>query len=405
MLAVALHPFGSLPDAVPALVLVLPVLYAALAGGRLPAVGVAVVAAAAFTFEFIHPRSSFFINTVEGFAALIVFIVVAVVVGTLVAREAARRRHAEEQRDEIERMHERFKLLTLERERLAEEAGRVALLEAVDRQRAALLRSVSHDLRSPLVTIRGVTSDLRDGAEFDDATRLRLLDLVVSESERLDRIVANLLSMSRIEAGAFQPDREPVEVEELVDRSVRRLARLFDAGALTVDVPTGLPLVVVDATQIDQVLANLLENAARHTPAGTVVSVGAVAEPAAVRITVADDGPGLPADRRDRPFTPFAGSGRGTSTGIGLTICQAIVEANGGTIGVDGDPETGARIFFTLPPCLTPLACWWSRTTARSVSCSKRAWPPAATRCTPSRPGAQRSNTRPRPNRTSSSST
>jgi len=246
-------------------------------------------------------------------------------------------------------MHERFKELTIERERLAAEASRVEVLEAVDRQRAALLRSVSHDLRSPLVTIRGVSTDLRDGAEFDDDTRARLLDLVVSESERLDRIVANLLSLSRIEAGAFQPEREPVEVDELIERSVRRLSRLFDPGALSVDVPVGLPLVDVDATQIDQVIANLLENAARHSPAGTAVRIEARAVPGAVSVTVADDGPGLPPGRKQDPFAPFAGAGRGGSTGVGLTICQAIVEAHGGTIALDGGASVGTRFSFTLP--------------------------------------------------------
>ena len=347
--SVLLLPFDSLPNAVPALVLVLPVLYAAFVGGRGPAVCVALVAATAFTFWFLRPRRSFLINTVEGFVALAVFITVAVVVGTLVAGESARRRHAEEQRDEIERMHERFKELTIERERLAAEASRVEVLEAVDRQRAALLRSVSHDLRSPLVTIRGVSTDLRDGAEFDDDTRARLLDLVVSESERLDRIVANLLSMSRIEAGAFQPEREPVEVDELIERSVRRLSRLFEPGALSVDVPADLPLVDVDATQIDQVIANLLENAARHSPAGTAVRIEARAVAGAVCVTVADDGPGLPPGREQHPFAPFAGAGRGGSTGVGLTICQAIVEAHGGTIALDGGASVGTRFSFTLP--------------------------------------------------------
>lgn len=206
--AFALFPFDSLPEAVAALALVLPVLLGAVTGGRRSAVGVALVAAAAFAFEFIYPTGSFLIDTIEGFVALVVFLVVALVVGTLVARESGRRRLAEDQRDELERMHEQFKLLTTERERLADEARRVEVLEEIDRQRAALLRSVSHDLRSPLVTIRGVSSDLRDGAAYDPATRAQLLDLVVNEAERLDRIVANLLSLSRIEAGAFQPDRE-----------------------------------------------------------------------------------------------------------------------------------------------------------------------------------------------------
>jgi K+-sensing histidine kinase KdpD len=350
-IAVALHPFDSLPDAVAALALVLPVLVGAVIGGRLAAVGVAVVAAAAFSFEFIYPQGSFLIHTIEGFLALAVFLAVAIVVGTLVAVEAERRRHAEEQRDEIERMHEQFKQLTAERERLAEEARRVEVLEEIDRQRAALLRSVSHDLRSPLVTIRGVSSDLRDGTVFDEATRFRLLDLVVSESERLDRIVGNLLSLSRIEAGAFQPDREPVEVDEMVERSLSRLDRLFGAGAIHIDVPAGLPLVDVDPTQIDQVIANILENAARHNPAGTEVTVAATAgtDSSTVRLTIEDDGPGIDPNLRDRLATPFVTSGRGASTGIGLTICKAIVEAHGGTLTIDGEPGLGTRVSFTLP--------------------------------------------------------
>jgi two-component system sensor histidine kinase KdpD len=349
-ITIALRPFDTLPDAVPALALVLPVLYGALAGGRAAAIGVAVVAAAAFAFEFILPAGSFVIDTIEGFVALAVFVAVAAVVGTLVALETGRRRDAETQRDEIERMHERFKVLAAERERLAEDARRVEVLEAIDRQRAALLRSVSHDLRSPLATIRGVSSDLRDRTTLDEPTRRQLLGLVVSESERLDRIVANLLSLSRIEAGAFEPDREPVDVAEMIDRSVERLGRLFEGHHLRVDVPPGLPFADVDATQIDQVLANLLENAARHTPPGTRIVVDAAVDPdGKIRVCVADDGPGF-----DPASPPAAATrrapGRAPSTGIGLTICRAIVEAHGGALDVASGPGTGTRASFTIPP-------------------------------------------------------
>lgn len=350
-IAFALHPFDSLPDAVAALALVLPVLLGAVVGGRRAAVGVALVAAAAFTFEFIYPTGSFLVHTIEGFLALAVFLAVAIVVGTLVAIESERRHHAEEQRDEIERMHERFKVLTAERERLAEEARRVELLEAIDRQRGALLRSVSHDLRSPLVTIRGVSTDLRDGTVFDEATRFRLLDLVVSESERLDRIVGNLLSLSRIEAGAFQPDREPVDVDELLQRSVQRLERLFGDGMLRVDIEAGLPLVDVDVTQIDQVIANVLENAVRHNPAGTAVRVAATSgrDASTVLVSIADQGAGIDPEVRRRLASGLVTPGRGASNGIGLTICKAIVEAHGGTLTIDGEPGVGTRVSLTLP--------------------------------------------------------
>jgi K+-sensing histidine kinase KdpD len=353
-IALALSPFGTLPDAVPALSLVLPVLGVAIVAGRRAAIGVAIVAAVAFGFDFIDPEGSFLVGTLEGFLALVVFVAVAIVVGSLVGREAGRRRDAEEQRDEIERMHEQFKVLTAERERLGEEARRVEVLEEIDRQRAAMLRSVSHDLRSPLATIRGVSTDLRDRDEPDPARRRQLLGLVVSESERLDRIVANLLSLSRIEAGAFEPEREPVDVEEMIERSVARLGRLFADGSLRVVVQPDLPFADVDATQIDQVIANLLENAARHTPGGTAVCVGASDAGDMIRIAVDDAGPGITSQVRDRVMTHGTPYGRAPASGIGLTICRAIVEAHGGTLCIDGGSEPGTRISFTIPRAEPP---------------------------------------------------
>ena len=153
-----------------------------------------------------------------------------------------------------------------------EEAHRLDLLERVDEQRRALLRSVSHDLRTPLAAIRAATSDMRDGAGYDDATRDELLDMVGDEAERLDRLVANLLSLSRIEAGAFQPDRQAVALDELVADRVHRLARVFrDVTVEQAIVRRALPLVDADYSQLDQVLTNLLENAARHSPDGASI--------------------------------------------------------------------------------------------------------------------------------------
>src|SRR3954452_5872505 len=170
----------------------------------------------------------------------------------LAAREAERRRSAEHRADEVEQLYRRLDEATEERRRLVEEAARLHVLEEVDSQRAALLRSVSHDLRTPLATIRAVATDLRDGAEHDEATRQELLDAVADEAERLDRLVGNLLSMSRIEAGALRPERQAVDVEELIRNRIRRLHRLFRQVRIQVELPPHLPLVDADYTLLDQ---------------------------------------------------------------------------------------------------------------------------------------------------------
>jgi len=339
----ALVPFrGDISRATPALVLVIPVVAAAVVGGRLPAVMTALGAAFVYSFAFVPPYDRVSIAQSEDVAALAVFVLVALVVGTLIASEADRRRVAEG-------LLERNEQLVRERERLREEAARVALMEQVDEQRAAMLRSVSHDLRTPLATIQAVTSDLRDGTEYPPETRDRLLDLVADEAARLNRLVANLLSLSRIEAGALQPERQAVAVDELVADRVRALEPLLRGRSVHVDVSPGLPLVDADYSQLDQVITNLLENAARHAPPGTVVTVGARVDGPMIEVSVSDQGDGVDPVEQPFIFEPFR-RGRGSaSSGVGLAICRAIVEAHGGTIGVDSRPGGGARFHLTLP--------------------------------------------------------
>ncbi|HEX3621022.1 MAG TPA: ATP-binding protein [Acidimicrobiales bacterium] len=346
----ALVPLRSdVTQATPALVLVVPVVVAAVIGGRPAALVVAVLAAGAFNVAFIPPYWNPRVGVVDDEVALAVFLAVAVTTGTLVAQSAERRQAAEQRAEEIQGLHDRYEVVVLERERLAEEANRVAVLEQVDEQRSALLRSVSHDLRTPLASIRAVTSDLRAGAIYDDATRNELLDLVGDEAQRLDRIVANLLSLSRIEAGALQPDRQAVAVDELLAERVRRLAPLFRQVRVQVDVPDGLPLVDADYTQLDQVVTNLLENAARHSPPRSTIRVSAITSDGLVEISVADEGIGVARFDRERIFEPFRRGEGSASSGVGLAICKAIVEAHGGTIDVAPNPGSGARFRFTIP--------------------------------------------------------
>lgn len=350
LVTVALVPLrGDINRATPALLLVLPVVAAGVFGGRMAALATAVVAAGAFNLAFIPPYWTPKVDVVDDAVALGVFVVVAAAVGTFVAREADRRRAAEQRADEIQALHERYEAVVAERERLAGETTRLAVLEQVDEQRSALLRSVSHDLRTPLATIRAVTSDLRAEVNYDDATRVELLDLVGDEAERLDRIVSNLLSLSRIEAGALKPDRQAVAIDELVADRVRRLARLFGQVRVQVELPADLPLADADYSQLDQVLTNLIENAARYAPPRSTLRIGARRLDDMVEVWVADEGTGVARFERERIFQPFRRGEGSASTGVGLAICKAIVEAHGGEIGVQGVPGGGARFSFTMP--------------------------------------------------------
>jgi two-component system sensor histidine kinase KdpD len=335
--------------ATPALILVVPVLVAGVLGGRVGALSTAVAAALAFNLAFVEPYWTMKINAVDDAVALVVFLLVAGVLGTVVALEAERRRSAEVRTKEVEEMHERHEAMVAERDAHAEEATRLVVLEQVDEQRRALMRAVSHDLRTPLSTIRAVASDLRAGTNYDDATREELLDLVSDEAQRLDRIVANLLSLSRIEAGALQPELQAVALDELIVERVRRLDRLFRQVRVQIEVPDDLPLVDADYVLLDQVITNLLENAARHSPPMSTVRVSAREHAGQVIVSVSDEGPGVATYQADKIFEPFQRGDGSQSSGVGLAICRAIVEAHGGLIELTGSPEGGARFTFSLP--------------------------------------------------------
>ncbi len=348
--AALLIPFRARTStATDALALVVPVVVAAWAGGRLAALVTAGVAAVTLEVFFLPPYNTFKLDLVDDAVALGVFTAVALAVGTLVAAEGERRRVAEQRAAEIEALYEQQRRLLDAQDRLTAEA---AQLQQLGDDRSALLRSVSHDLRTPLVTIRAVTSDLRDGTDYDDAVRDELLDLVGDEAERLDRLVANLLSLSRVESGSLTPDRQALSLDELLTDRVRKLNRVLRNVRVQMDVPFTLPLADGDYTLVDQVVTNLLENAARHTPDGSTVRVRAREHGGWIEVSVSDQGPGVDPEDRDQIFEPFSRGKGSTSSGVGLAICKAIVEAHGGSIAVKSataNGRGGATFVFTLP--------------------------------------------------------
>jgi two-component system, OmpR family, sensor histidine kinase KdpD len=246
--------------------------------------------------------------------------------------------------------------LALERARLTEEAARAEVLSRSDELKSALLAAVSHDLRTPLAAIKAsATALLDDQVAWGDADRRDFLHAIDEETDRLTLMVGNLLDLSRIEGGALRPDREWYDIDELVGDVVRRLrTRAGAAGReIVVDVPDDLPPVWFDYVEIAQVLLNLGENALKYTPAGTPIRISARREGDMVAIAVADRGPGIPPATRARLFERFYRGDAEASTisgvGIGLAICRGLVEAHGGTIGVESEPGHGATFRFTLP--------------------------------------------------------
>jgi K+-sensing histidine kinase KdpD len=337
----------SVTVATPALVLVGPGLVAAVVGGRLAGVITAVAATVVLDVVFIEPYGTLDVHVVDDVVALVAFGAVALTVATLVAAANDRRWAAERRAREIEALSDERERSRREQARLTSE--KTALQQAEDARRA-LLRSVSHDLRTPLAAIRAVTSDLRDGTAYDEATRHELLDVVGDEAERLDRLVANLLSLSRIEAGALAPDLQAVDLDELLTDRVRRLSRLLRDVRVDTRVHDPLPLVDADYVLVDQVVTNLLENAARHAPVDTAVEIEARGRGDVVEVAVSDHGPGVPRADREWIFEPFRTGGNGArSSGVGLAICRAVIEAHGGRMDVDDNPGGGARFTFTLP--------------------------------------------------------
>jgi two-component system sensor histidine kinase KdpD len=232
-----------------------------------------------------------------------------------------------------------------------EKEQEAALARRSDEMKTALLRVVSHDLRTPLASIKASVSGLRQAdAAYTDEDRAELLAAIEEESDRLDRLVGNLLDASRLEAGAVTMHKDPQDLRELVRAVATRLQSMLADRPLNLDIPDDLPLVPCDYAQIDHVLTNLLENAARHTPPGSAVEVVLQSAPDAVHVEVIDHGPGVPFADRERVFLPFErGATRVGGSGLGLAIARGLVESHGGELWVEQARGGGACFTFTLP--------------------------------------------------------
>jgi two-component system sensor histidine kinase KdpD len=316
----------ALPDFV--MLYLLTIMVAATVFGRGPSLVASTLSVLAYDFFFIPPFFTFVVDDQRHLLTFAMMFVVGLVISGLAQRV---------------RRHER-------------EATAAVLRARTEEMRSALLSAVSHDLRTPLAAITGAATTLREGSRGGTAPdQADLLDTICEEAERLERLVRNLLDMTRLESGSLVVKREWVPLEEIVGAALTRLDAQLVGRPVRAALPSDLPLLSVDAILLEQVFVNLLENAGKYTPANSALDLTARVANQTLVIEVADRGPGLPPGGEARIFEKFyRGQPAGPpGAGLGLAICRGIVHAHGGTI-VAEQRDGGGALFRIVLPLSTP---------------------------------------------------
>jgi two-component system sensor histidine kinase KdpD len=245
--------------------------------------------------------------------------------------------------------------LAIERVQLVEDMDRVKRTVESDRLRAALLTSISHDLKTPLASVLGAASTLRDlSGGLSDAQKRDLLATVIDESERLNRFIANLLDMTKLESGAVVPNTTRQDIGEIIGSALRRAGKMLAGHKVLLDLAADLPMLELDAVLFEQVLFNLLDNAAKYAPAGTTISIRTVRDRDSILLQIADEGDGIPPAELESVFDKFYRAQKGDhvrpGTGLGLAISRGFVEAMRGTISAANRTDrSGAVLTIRLP--------------------------------------------------------
>lgn len=333
-----------------ALCFLLVVLLIATVWGSRPAMFMSILAMLSFNFFFIPPIGTLSIAEPANWVALITFLIVALTAGQLSARLKFRAEQAEAARAEIAGLYE-------ELNQAFEKASEAEAAKRSDQFKSALLDAVSHDLRTPLTSIKAsVTMLLKDRRDSSDSMTFQmtseLLSVIDEETDRLDKFVAGLLEMAKLDAGEFKIGQNWASIDEIIGDALNRAKPRLEGRRIKVEIEGELPSIRVDARSISEVLYNLLENAAKYSPKSSTIRLHVHRNTDDfVRFVVDDDGPGVPSELSQKIFEKFyrIQGTREPGHGLGLAIAKGIVDAHGGTIGVSSNDTGGARFFFSIP--------------------------------------------------------
>lgn len=315
---------------------------------RGPAFFAAALSVAAFDFFFVPPAYTFAVKDPRHLLTFAVMFAVGLAISSLTFKVQSQGAAA----------REREVATALERARVVADVEAARLQARTEELRSALLSTVSHDLRTPLATITGAATRLRDAPEgtLTASERVPLVESICSEAERLERLLVDLLAMTRLESGGLNVRREWIPVEEVVGSALSRLESALADRPVVVRVPEDASLVAVDPVLFSQVLVNLLENAMKYTPARSPLEIRASVGAAAFDVEISDRGPGVPPGAEKRIFEKFVrGEHPGVGgVGLGLAICRGIVEAHGGTITARARDGGGATFAIHVPQDVAP---------------------------------------------------
>jgi two-component system sensor histidine kinase KdpD len=360
---VVLRSFGDhVNSTTVALTFLLLVLFLATAWGPKPAVLASIMAATSFNYFFLPPVGTFIISDPHNWVAIIAFLLTAVTVGQLSARAKQRTEEAELGKREIERLYEELRAAF-------ERASHAEALRQSEKLKSALLDAVTHDLRTPLTSIKASITTLLDEMRgqadgdqlvaLDDESKIEMMEVIDEESDRLNRFIGGLIELARIEAGEMQLRRRWGTVDEITSAALQRAESITRGHDVEVNLETDLPVVRVDERAVSEVVYTLVDNAAKYSPKGTTIRIAAQRyDDGMIKMTVEDRGEGIAVDLRERVFDKFfratrdgdISTHRPSGTGMGLAIAKGIVEAHAGKIWIEsGTDGKGTRVVFILP--------------------------------------------------------
>jgi K+-sensing histidine kinase KdpD len=331
-----------------ALALVVAVTVCAVNWGSGPALVAAALSGLSFNYFFIPPVHTWHIADPQNWIAFSAFCVSALLVGHLFARARAEAEAAESRRIEIERLYEQLK-------QAFEEASQAESLRRSEQLKTALLDAVTHELQTPLTAIKASVTTLLAPSPQDEGARLELLEVINEESDRLNHFIEQMMTMARVESGTLLQPQAPTRAPEIINAALDRSARWLAEHPIEVTIEEKLPPLMVDAASISNVVVELLQNAAKYSPAGSPIHVRAGrADAGLARVSVENGGKPIPANLREKVFQKFFRVSTPTAEqhgfGMGLSIARGIVEAHSGRIWVDeGAGGRGTVVSFTVP--------------------------------------------------------